>query len=155
MPAGNERKRVMKHMLPFLLCLVAAPCAMAQPDPAEVPEPATEAPLIRTTPELAMTPMQREIQQLLDREREALRVLRLRFENASGVDEAVGIQREMRQVKLDSEIALMETQLRYLRQDGNEAAAASVEETLRLLRNPEDVRRGLISPSDPSTTGQQ
>jgi hypothetical protein len=106
---------MMKHMLPFLLCLVAAPCALAQPDPAEVPAPGTEAPLIRTTPELAMTPMQREIQQLLDKEREALRVLRLRFENASGVDE----------------------------------------ETLRLLRNPEDVRRGLISPADPSTTGQQ
>lgn len=155
MPAGNERKRIMKLILPFLLCLVAAPCALAQPDPAEVPEPGTEAPLIRKTPESAVTPLQLEIQQLLDNERGALRALRLRFEKASGVEEAVEIQREMRQVKLDTEIALMETQLRYLRQDGNEAAAAAVEETLRLLRNPEDVRRGLMNSADQSTTGQQ
>lgn len=145
----------MKLILTFLLCLFAAPCAVAQPDPAEVPEPAAEAPWVRTAPETAVTPMQVEIQQLLDSERGALRALRLRFESAAGVEEAVGIQREMRQVKLDTEIAVMETQLRYLRQDGNEAAAASVEETLRLLRNPEEVRRGLMNSADPSTTGQQ
>jgi len=94
-----------------------------------------------------------EIRNIVDAEQAALAELFARFEDAPDQATAMRIQLEIRQLRVDTQIALLEAQARHARREGYEAHAVALEEKIHILRNPELVRQQLIQPEPRVETG--
>lgn len=99
---------------------------------------ADEAP-VATTPSVRVVrqnPMMAEIRAVLDGERATLARLNQRFRAAVDGTDAEAIQKEIAQVKLDSEMAVLRVQVKYARAGGREAVAAFLEGAIRAMQSP-------------------
>ena len=115
-------------VLAFLVCAVA-PAPAGAADDAVAPAPAVK--------RVAQpSPMMVEIRAVLDSERASLKSLNERFRAAKDDATAQALQREIAQVKQDSEIAILRVQAKHARLAGHDAVAAYLEGAIRTILSP-------------------
>jgi hypothetical protein len=136
------------HSLPvlflgFLLC--AAPSAPGHA--AEVPAPPAPEVASIVKPGAMMT----EIRALVADERRSLASLNQRFHRTTDQAAALTLQREIAQLKLGTELALLRVQARYARAEGRLSVAAHLENAIRELESPPVPRQTAVRPSPTST----
>ncbi|MFH1841940.1 MAG: hypothetical protein ABIF77_01935 [bacterium] len=127
---------------------LAAAATTAEPEPAN-PEPANNGPANTgpesTPPTVAavasdqpLTPRMQEITALIEAERETLRQLQAQLDAALDQDTHLQIIKKIEQLKLDTEIGILEIQLKYARLEGKLDTVAELEEAiLKLTSSPE------------------
>lgn len=131
----------------LLLLALATPLASAQTKSTASPQPssapaaplAEEAPTASTaTPKLRrpVNPIYPQIAVLLDAEREQLAALRLRLAATRDANVAMGIQREIEQVKVQTEVGILRLQADHARKQGRTAAADGLEAAIRQMLQP-------------------
>jgi hypothetical protein len=140
--------RSRSHGLPVLL-LGFLLCA-ALPAPGHAADVlASPAPGVASTvkPGAMMT----EIRTLLADEHRSLAALNERFRRTTDQAAAITLQREIAQLKLGTEIALLRVQARYARAEGRLSVAAHLENAVRELESPPVPRQSAVRPSPTST----
>jgi hypothetical protein len=121
------------HGLPVLLLSLSF--LVAQPRAASAAEE-TVAPALRPARVAQPSPMMVEIRAVLDQERTSLKSLNERFRAAKDDATAQALQREIAQVKQDSEIAILRVQAKHARLAGHDAVAAYLEGAIRTILSP-------------------
>lgn len=118
-------------LLGFLLC--AALPAPGHADEVTAP-PTPPAPQVASTvkPGAMMT----EIRALIADEHRTLAALNERFRRTTDDATAITLQREIAQLKLGTEIALLRVQARYARAEGRLSMAAHLDEAIHDLESP-------------------
>jgi len=136
-------------LIPALLAVLAVPLVAqspaddrAAPVAVELSDDARPAPL---------TPMMREIRALTDAEKIQLDELKLRLESATSQAAHLEALAEIGRLKRDTEIGILEIQLKHAREAGRSETVAKLEESIRNLQSPP--RRGVPQPrAEPETT---
>lgn len=123
--------RLSRHGLAILLLTLLAGAAPAVRAEGEAPATTTATPRVAR-----VNPMMTEIRAVLDGERTTLARLNQRFRAAADGADAEAIQKEIAQVKLDSEIAVLRVQVKYARAGGRDAVAAFLEGAIRAMQSP-------------------
>ena len=129
-------------LLGFLLC--AAPPAPGHA--AEVSAPPAPGVANTVKPGAMMT----EIHALVADERRSLAALNERFHRTTDQAAAIALQREIAQLKLGTEIALLRVQARYARAEGRLAVAAHLDDAIRELESPPVPPQTAVRPSPTS-----
>jgi hypothetical protein len=103
---------------------------------------------------LAVKPgaMMTEIRALLADEHRTLASLNERFRRTTDQAAAIALQREIAQLKLGTEIALLRVQARYARAEGRLAVAAHLDDAIRDLESPPVPPQSAVRPS-PANAG--
>ena len=108
-----------------------APVAVPALAPAEAPAPvATPA----RTPKRALTPLQVAMNVVMESEQAQMSSLKARLATAKDHATVEAVQREIEQLKTDTEVQLLSLQATNHRQSGRLEAAAQLEESIRSLR---------------------
>jgi hypothetical protein len=109
----------------------------ASPGAVEVPPGFLELPLEELPPHL------RVIREVLDSRGARLTELQLRYEGASSDEQALEIQREIHILKQGTELALLNAQLEFARQEGDSQKVTELEAILETIRS----RDGVLGPA--------
>lgn len=136
----------MKNPLLLVILLVGIAAIAAASDPAATPSSPPTA--VRAAAPSALPSLDAEIATLLEQERSRLAELDESFRSAASGAEAWEIQKQIRQVKIDTEIAIMEIQHQRLVAAGRADEARAVAETLDALRHPEEARKRAARPEE-------
>jgi len=144
-------RRKMFPMLIITLLVLAIPLLAAdRPDPAEQqPEPgvqdAPEQPssLLNLPPEKVarLAPLPARLRQILLDERERLAPLQAAFAEETDALRGFEIQRQMRDVKIATEVALMRAQADHARANGRPEVAERIEQGLQRMRERDEARQ--------------
>jgi len=82
------------------------------------------------------SPMDQEVRKVLEDERKTLTDLRARFAAASNPEAALQVQREIEQVKVGTEVALLRVQATFARREGRLEHARRIEAEIEEVLNP-------------------
>ncbi|MBI5171219.1 MAG: hypothetical protein HZA61_17160 [Candidatus Eisenbacteria bacterium] len=154
----------MKRTFVFLLLLVslAVPALAAESTPAASPvveAPAT-APAVAATAETpaatvpvrtakrVLTPLQVAMNAVIESEQAQMAALKARLSATKDHAAAEAVQREIEQLKTDTEVQLLSLQATNHRQNGRVAAATQLEESVRSLRAAQSAK--MLSPQRPA-----
>ncbi len=83
--------------------------------------------------EREISPMQLEIQERVELERGELETLYEQFRNAASHKEAMQIQKQVQEMKINTRIDLFKIQAKYARERGDEARAVEIEAIIESL----------------------
>jgi hypothetical protein len=114
--------------------------------------PATTAPP-RAPARKTVNPLYQRITALLDAERAQLVVLRGRLDQAGTSDAAIGVEREIEQVKRQTEVAIMRLQSEHARANGQSEVADRIDAALRVMLQPRQQPAGRAATPTTSTAG--
>ncbi len=124
----------------------------AQVQPVAVPEDAPVVPGFLELPLEDLPPHLRLVREILDTRREELAGLQARYELATSNEQALLIQREMHELKRGTELALLNAQLVFARQEGDADKVAELE---AILENATS-RAGVLGPAErPRESGSE
>ena len=138
------------HGLPVLLLGFLLCAALPAPGhAAEVTAPPTP-PAPKVASPVKPGAMMTEIRTLVADERRALAALNERFRRTTDQAAAIALQREIAQLKLGTEIALLRVQARYARAEGRLAVAAHLDDAIRELESPPVPPQTAVRPSPTS-----
>jgi len=122
----------------FLAMVVSFTLAVAAPstdpaDPGSDPTPATN---VTAEADQPLTPRMQEITDLIEAERETLRQLNAQLDAAIDQNTHLQIIKQIEQLKQDTELGILEIQLKYARLEGNIDAVAELEAAILQLTSP-------------------
>ena len=124
----------------------------AEVQPVAVPADAAVAPSFLELPIEDLPPHLRLVREILDERREALAEMQSRYELATSDEQALLIQREMHELKRGTELALLNAQLVFARQEGDADKVAALE---AILENATS-RAGVLGPAErPRASGSE
>ena len=124
----------------------------ARVEPVAVSEDAAVVPGFLELPLEDLPPHLRLIREILDTRREALAGLQTRYESATSDEQALLIQREMHELKRGTELALLNAQLVFARQEGDTEKIAALEAILESATS----RAGVLGPAErPRESGSE
>jgi hypothetical protein len=140
-------------LIPTLLLLLCAGAAFADQPPTQpaaaalpnLPENAAEQKALEAgelvlpeslPAERPLSPMMLEIQGALAEQQRQVAALDARFVEATDEAAALAIQRQIEQVKQDTELAILAIQARHARAAGDENLAQSIEAAIAAIQNP-------------------
>ena len=129
-------------LLGFILCAVL-PATGRAAEATAAPAPGIAA---TAKPSAMMT----EIRALIADEHRSLTALNERFRRTTDPAAAIALQREIAQLKLGTEIALLRVQARYARAGGRLAVAAHLDDAIRELESPPVPPQTAVRPSPTS-----
>jgi hypothetical protein len=123
----------------------AVKVAPVAPASAEAPAPVEEA-AAPAVPKRPLSPMMTEIRALLDADAEQVAALRQRIAKASSPEEALVLQRQIEQLKLDTEVSLLRVQAKHARAAGRTEVASRLEAAISELLNPPKIQAPAARP---------
>lgn len=121
-PAGAEPVRIVADK-------PAAPVA-----PTDLQAQAPAEPLAGVKP--VLSPMMLEMTAVMDAEQKQLGELTKRFKAAGSADAALAAQREIEQLKVGTEVKLLQIQAAYARREGRKLVADRIDAAIRELTDP-------------------
>ncbi len=148
-------------MAPLAFPLIALTLALAAPGPSAVqaPQPAATEAVVDTAAvrPRRLSPMGLEMQQVMDKEKEALAGLQARFAAARDAAAALAVQREIERLKVETEVALLRIQAGYARRAGQLEAAQRIEAAIEGILNPvkpQAPAKRQVAPRAPAQAGR-
>jgi hypothetical protein len=111
---------------------------------AAVSEDAAVVPTFLELPLEELPPRLRAIREVLDAQNSKLVELQARYEAATSDDQALLVQREMHELKRGTELAMINAQLEFARQEGNTEKIAELEAILESV----ELRAGVMGPAE-------
>ncbi len=130
--------------LALVVLAAGAPLAADSTQPAE--QGLAKPDLLKTAPPRIASPMMLEIRALLGEQSEILAELNARSAAAPNEAAALEIQREIGQVKMDVEIAILQVQAEYALADGRIEVAEEIAVAIAKMQSP--AQRVVNSPSE-------
>ena len=143
MPAiPHVRRTLAKSAMGVVFSLALSGAGRAEEAPAtpaaDTPPPApAEQPSASTLrPAQTLSPMMLEIESLLAAERAAVEVLAARLEKTHDGQALIALQREVEALKQETQLGILEVQLRYARAAGRDEVVAELERALAARKQP-------------------
>ncbi len=129
------------------LATAQEPASPERTEAVEAPAPGATAPAPRVQP----TPLVAEMLQLVAAEREEVAALRGALTGLRDHRQALAILRRIEQIKLGTEIALLQVQITHAKREGRHEVAAELERALSVIQSPPG---GGVSVARPATSAR-
>jgi hypothetical protein len=128
-----------------------APAATAPPEIAAPPSNETAA-VAPARPRRPVNPLYAGITALIEAEGEQLRVLARRLDATRDSEAAMAIQREIEQVKVQTELSILRLQSEHARRSGKAALADRLDAAIREMQEPRPAPKPASRPAPGATT---
>jgi len=153
----------MRQKSPSILTILLGTCAVSliwtlalADSPTPIPADAPESPAQTASAQMPdpVSPLMQEIKQTFASQQEKMVVLEAAFAAALSEAQALEIQRQMQDLAVQTELKIMNIQVRHLRQAGQEEKAAALEATLQKMTTPEPTPAPTGRPAPGSSPGR-
>ncbi len=98
-----------------------------------------------------LTPMHAEIQRVIEDEKAAVAALQARFEQTKDPVTAMEVQKQVQDTKIQTEITILQIQVRYARQEGHNDVATQLESAIKEMTTPKAAGTPIDRPAPQQT----